>query len=144
MAGALGEIRVEGLAELTRTFRFAPKDVRLAYRKELRTVGRADPARRRERLAVERIRKIGPKWSKFRVGITQTLVYVAPRQRGLKRRDPRPGRDKANVLLGRRLANEVTNPALEQNQHRIEQDFDDMLDRLSAMWGSEVGHRRAA
>ena len=39
MAEPRGGIAVDGLAELTRTFKHAPKDVRLAYRKELRTVG---------------------------------------------------------------------------------------------------------
>ena len=134
MAGASGEIFVDGLKELTETFRDAPMEVRLAYRKELRTVG--EPIRSTaERLAVERIpklvpRKKGPNWSKFRTGITETSVYVAPRQRGVKARgDPRRRRK-----LGIRLAEEVTNPALEQNKHRIESDFDDMLDRLVVKW----------
>ena len=139
MAGAAGLIAVDGLKELNRTFKLAPKDVRLAYRKEMRTLG--DPVKSTaERLVVQRIPRIGPNWSKFRTGVTQTLVYVAPRQRGVKARgDPR-GRPN----LGIRLAEEVTGPALEQNKHRIEQDIEDMLDRLSAMWGSEAGHRKVA
>ena len=137
MAGAVGLIAVEGLADLTKTFKHAPKDVRLAYRKELRTLG--EPIRTTaERLAVSEIRKIGPKWLKFRTGVTQTLVYVAPRQRGVKAR----GDLRARPNLGRRLADEVTNPALEQNKHRIESDIDDMLDRLVTKWDHEG--RRAA
>ena len=132
MAGASGEIIVDGLRELNETFKDAPKDVRLAYRKELRTVG-LPVQQTAERLAVERIRKIGPHWSKMRVGITQTLVYVAPRQRGVKNRGDRGARP----TLGTRLAEEVTNPALEQNKQRIEQDFDEMLDRLVTKWDHE-------
>ena len=127
-----GGSAISGLNELNRTFQDAPKDVRLAYREELRTVG-LPVQQTAQRLAVERIRKIGPHWSRFRVGVTQTLVYVAPRMRGVKNRGDR----RARPNLGTRLAEEVTNPALEQNQHRIEQDFDDMLDRLVTMWDHE-------
>lgn len=123
-------VRVEGLSELTATFRHAPRDVNRAYRAELRTV--AMPVQQTaETLAVERIRRIGPNWSRFRIGVTSKLVYVAPRQRGVKSRgDSRFRRPN----LARRMAAEVTGPALEQNRHRIERDFDDMLDRLVNRW----------
>lgn len=129
MAGR-AQIHVQGLRELNATFRHAPRDVNRAYRAELRTV--ALPVQQEaQSLAVERIRRIGVPWSRFRIGITSKLVYVAPRQRGVKSRgDARFKRPN----LARRMAAEVTGPALERNQHRIEADFDAMLDRLVRKW----------
>ena len=84
-------LRVENLEALSKTFKHAPKDVRLAYRAKLRTVG--EPVRSAaESLAVTRIRNLGAgdPWARFRLGITQKLVYVAPRQKGYA--GPPPGR----------------------------------------------------
>lgn len=132
-----GGIAVDGLQELTRTFAHAPKDVRLAYRKELRTVG--EPVRSTaERLATQRIRKVGLKWSKFRTGVTQRLVYVAPRQRGVK---GRAGQSRRRPKFGTLLAERASQPALKANEGRINKDFDDMLDRLTNKWNNE-GKRR--
>lgn len=129
----MGGIEVEGLAQLTKTFQHAPKDVRLAYRKELRTV--AEPVRSTaERLATQRIRKNTVKWSKFRTGVSQKLVYVAPRQRGVKSK----ARDSfRRPKFGILLAHRASQPALRQNEWRINQDFDHMLDRLVHKWNNE-------
>ncbi len=131
-----GGIAVEGLAQLTKTFQHAPKDVRLAYRKELRSV--AEPTRSTaERLATSRIRKMTPKWSRFRTGVTQKLVYVAPRQRGVKTK----ARDSfRRPRFGILLAERASQPALKQNEAQIEKQFSDMLDRLVRKWDSE-GHK---
>ena len=121
-----GTVAVEGLRELTRTFNQAPKDVKKAYRAELRSVARPVQATA-EGLALSEVRNIGPAWSQFRIGVTQKLVYVAPKQKSRRGRRSRPN-------LARLLADRVTGPALEKNRHRIEHDFDRMLDRLVTKW----------
>lgn len=123
-------LAVRGLKELTRTFSKAPTDVKRAYRTELRSVG--EPVRlEAESLAVSTIRKVGPDWSKMRTGVTTRLVYVAPRQRGVKGRgNQRLRRPKFGTLLMDR----AMQPALDRNRHRIEGDFDQMLDRLVTKW----------
>jgi hypothetical protein len=140
VAGASAEIAVEGLAQLTKTVRQAPKDVRLAYRKELRSLG--EPIRlTAERLAESRIRNIGPRWGKFRTGVTQTSVYVAPRQKGPKTSER--GGPSSRPRFGTLLAERATQPALKANRYRIEKDIERMLDRLCTKWNSE-GLRRVA
>lgn len=129
MADASGGYAVEGLRELNRTLKYAPKEVRLGIRKEYRTV--AEPVRSTSAtLAASSIRRIGPKWARMRTGVTQTEVYVAPRQRGVKGRD----NPRARPNLGTLLATRATQPALRQHEHQIEDDFDDMLDRLVTKW----------
>ena len=77
------------LAALSKTFKKAPKDVRLAYRRELRTIAQPVQAAA-ESLAAARIRNLatGEPWARFRIGITQRLVYVAPRQKGVRGASP--------------------------------------------------------
>ena len=124
-------VAVRGLRELNRTFKHAPKDVRREIRDEYRTV--AEPVRSTaEILAVSSIRRVGLNWSRMRTGITTTLVYVAPRQRGVKGRG-RGRRPKFGTLLMDR----AMQPALERNEHRIEADFDRMLGRLVHDWDND-------
>jgi hypothetical protein len=132
MATASGGFAVEGMRELNRLFKNAPKDVRREIRQEYRTV--AEPVRSTaETLAGSSIRRIGPRWSRMRTGVTQTEVYVAPRQRGVKGRGSHPRR---RPNLGTLLAKRATQPALRQHEHRIEADVDRMLGRLCRDWNS--------
>lgn len=122
-------VAVRGLRELNRTFRQAPRDVNRAYRNELRSVG--EPVRlTAETLASSTIRRITPAWARMRTGVTTRLVYVAPRQRGVRGRDQRRRRPN----LGALLMDRAMQPALEQHRGRIETDFDQMLDRLVTKW----------
>ncbi len=119
-----GAVRVNGLRDLNRALARTSKDVRLGVRKELREV--AEPIRSEaEDLAKRRIRNIGPNWSRMRVGVTQDLVYIAPRQRGVKsgpRRRPN---------LAVRLMEDAMRPALNRHAHEVEKDLDEMLGRVS-------------
>ena len=61
----------------------------------------------------------------MRVGVTQKMVYVAPRQRSTKT----PGRRRpnlANLLMDRALQ-----PGLERHEHQITQRFEQLLDRAA-------------
>ena len=128
MPGATGEMHVHGLQALNKTFKNAPKETRRKVNAEYRTV--AEPVRHAaEAKAVTEIRNIGEPWSRMRVGVTQKVVYVAPKQkgRGLKKRPN----------LAYLLAVRAMEPALQENRHRIERDFERMLDRLVDGWDND-------
>lgn len=113
-------IRVKGLADLNRALRVADKDVRLGIRAEYRTV--AEPVRAdAERLVGANISNIGDEWPRMRIGITQRVVYVAPRQRGVRGRGPKRRRNLAGLMAPQ------MRQALEQNRPEIERRFNAML-----------------
>ena len=122
---------VHNFEQLNRTFKNASKDINREYRKELRTV--AEPVQRSaEALAVSEIPRIGARWSRMRVGITTRLVYVAPRQRGVKGRGLRRRPNLGTLLMDRAMQ-----PALERNEHRVADSLDDMFGRLVHKWDTD-------
>lgn len=125
-----GVLVVRNLVALQKTFKQAPKEVRLRFRGELR--GIADPVRKTaESLAAARIRNLGEgqPWARFRLGITQKLVYVAPRQKGVRGRSRRQRKKFAGLLMGRAME-----PALAQHAARVEHEFEQLLDRMVDGW----------
>ena len=120
MAEAQVGLVVDGVSELLKTLKHAPKDVRLGIRSELRSLG--EPVRSTaERLAATEIPKSRPRWSKFRTGVTQAGVYVAPRERGVKTK----GRDRLRrPSFGTLLARRASQPALRANEWRIRKDVE--------------------
>ncbi len=119
---AAGTVRVHGLRELNKTFKHMGKEVQKETRNELREVG--EPVRKAaEQLAAVEIRNIGDNWSKMRVGVTQKLVYVAPKARS-RSGSPRP--NLAGLLLQRAML-----PALERNEPQVVAGLEKMLDRLA-------------
>ena len=123
---AAAEVQVEGLADLNRALRRADKQTKAGVRKELRGV--AEPIRAdAQSLAGSQIRNIGGDWSKMRVGVTTDSVYVAPRKRGIKRRDdPKKRRNLAPLLMDRAMQ-----PALDNHADGIQHEFEQMLDRVA-------------
>lgn len=118
-------IVVEGLHELQASLTHADRSLRLGVRKGLRQV--AEPVQRgAEELAQANISRIGPRWSRMRVGITRDLVYVAPRQRGTRGRRPSSRPNLAPLLMERAMQ-----PALDQHAGEIEARFEELLDRIS-------------
>lgn len=123
-------VKVEGLRELDRAFIRADIQLHKQLRTELREA--AEPVRAdAERLAASQIRNIsaGDPWSEMRTGVTTRLVYVAPKKRGSKRGSLKR-RNLAGLLMERAMQ-----PALDQNEHRIVSNLDDMLGRISTDWG---------
>lgn len=119
-------VAVEGFTSLQRALKQANRDVRNGVRREMRET--AEPVRRdAETLAGIRIRNIGSDWGQMRVGVTQKVVYVAPRQRGVRRGDNPMSRPNLAPLLKTR----AMEPALEQNQAAILHQFDRMLDTMA-------------
>ena len=119
-------LRVEGLRELQRAFSVADKTLAKELRSRLRDV--AEPVRAEaERLALQEISRIGIPWSRMRIGVTRSLVYVAPVERGRRSRHRRP--NLADLLMGRAMS-----PALEANQDRVVHEFEELLDDVGRAW----------
>src|SRR5262245_52997182 len=118
-------VAVEGLRELNRAYKNVERDVRLGLRKELRQA--AEPVRSgAETRAVVHIRNIGPAWSRMRVGVTQTSVYVAPRKRGSRA----AGRKRPN--LADLLMTRAMEPSLAASQEKVVHDIDQVLGRAAS------------
>jgi hypothetical protein len=121
-----GEVRVEGLRELHRAFDVAGREMTKDLRAGLRSA--AEPVRSdAESLAVQGIDRIGVPWSRMRVGVTRSSVYVAPQQRKRGRGSPRP--NLAGLLLDRAMI-----PALEQNKEKVEQEVLDAIRDMARAW----------
>lgn len=118
---------VEGYTGLMRAIARSERDVRLGIRGELRELAKpvADQA---ERLALEEITRIGPRWSKMRVGVTSQIVYVAPKQRGVKSRGLAK-RKRPN--LATRLRDDAMQPALDFNEASIERGVEQFMNRIA-------------
>jgi hypothetical protein len=89
----------------------------------------AEPVRRdAETLARQRIPRIGPRWPVMRTGVTRRVVYVAPKQRGLKTRpdDPRRRPNLAPLLMGQAMQ-----PALDRHAADFERLLEHELDRIA-------------
>jgi hypothetical protein len=102
---------VHGLREIELLAKSKGREASRTLNKELRAV--AEPIRSdAERLATSNITRIGPRWGKMRVGVTQRLVYVAPKERGVKGRGDLPRRRPrfADLMQARAMQ-----PALTQN-----------------------------
>jgi hypothetical protein len=125
---------VRGLHELQAALAHADRSLRLGVRKGLRQA--AEPVQRgAEELALEKIRRMprSPQWARMRVGVTRNLVYVAPRQRGIRWNAKNPGYrfqmrrpNLADLLMDRAMQ-----PALDQHQAEVEARFEELLDHIS-------------
>lgn len=124
-------VQVEGLRDLQRAFKVADRATQKELRVALKEIG--EPiARDAEALATARIRRIGKAWPQMRVGVTQSLVYVAPKERGrlTKRNPPRYRRPNLfDLLMGRAME-----PALEANIAGVEAALERVLDRVGSAW----------
>jgi hypothetical protein len=121
-------IQVRGLRELSRAFKVADSDIRRDLRAALQSA--AEPVRMdAERLAVSEITRIGIPWSRMRVGVTQSSVYVAPNERGRRTRGRRRRPNLAPLLLGRAME-----PALDRNRARVIREVEDTLADLARRW----------
>jgi hypothetical protein len=107
----------------------ADRETRLGVRRELRKVA-APVAADAEALALSTIRNMArsPKWARMRVGVTRQLVYVAPRQKGVRGRGGRGGRrpNLADLLMDRAML-----PALHRHEAETEQRLEHMLDVIA-------------
>jgi hypothetical protein len=120
-------VKVSGLIELQRALKGLEKSVRRELRGELRDVAKpvADDAAAKSLNDIRNMQET-PEWSRMRVGVTQSAVYIVPRQ---KRRGGNLGSRRPN--LGNLLLREMT-AALEENETRTTESFENWLGRLAA------------
>jgi hypothetical protein len=123
-------VSVKGLRELNRAFARADKKLKTEKNDALKSA--AEPVRQEaELLASVSISRIGIPWSRMRVGVTQRVVYVAPKQRGVTARgNARMRRPK----FGTRLMDEAMQPALDNNRQQVVAKLDDMLRTVGREW----------
>ncbi len=120
-------VAVRGLRELNQALRRADRTTRAEFRTGFRKI--AEPVRlEAERLALSDITRITQPWARMRTGVTTKLVYVAPRQRGIKGRgdDPRRRPKFADLMMNRALA-----PALERKKGEVEHDIERLIDHVA-------------
>jgi DNA-directed RNA polymerase subunit L len=123
-------VSVKGLRELNRAF--ARADKRLKREKNDALKDAAEPVRQdAETLAAANISRIGIPWSQMRIGVTQRVVYVAPKQRGVTSRgNARMRRPK----FGTRLMDEAMQPALDADHQKVVDNLEDVLRTVSREW----------
>ena len=117
----------EGLHELQAALAKADRETRLGVRGGLRKI--AEPVQRgAEQLAMSAIPNMSrsPRWSRMRIGVTRDLVYVSPRERGLRGRSSlrRPN-------LGTLLMDRAMQPALDAHTGEIVARFEALLDHVA-------------
>lgn len=116
-----GRVEVRGLAELQRAFARMSKELSVEIRDELRRV--AIPVQQdAANLAASKIKNIGGRWSRMRVGVSPGSVYVAPQARS-HGGSPRPN-------LASLLMDDAMLPALEANEEQIVLRLEQMLSNL--------------
>lgn len=125
MPQAAATLRLDGLREINQSFnRFGPR-VKEGLKNEFVRVG--EPVRSlSEELAVEKIRNIGEDWSRMRLGVTASTVYVAPQAR---RRRGHPGYKRPNLAV--LLLEDAMFPALDRSEPAVLAGVEKMLDRIA-------------
>jgi len=125
MPGA-AQIRVKGAAELERAFLELRREVLREIRPELRAIGNV-VRKEAESLAVAKIRNIGSRWGRMRLGVVTSGVYVAPRSHR-QGGSPRPN-------LGSLLLDRAMQPALDAHEAEVVRRFDLLIDASAARAG---------
>ena len=126
------QITLRGMAELQRALARVDRESLRVVQDDFKEV--AEPIREgAEELAKTDIRNIlSPTaevdWWRMRTGVTRTVVYVAPVQRGVKGRpdDPRRRRKFGDILMGKAME-----PALAQHAYEVEAAVERSLDRIA-------------
>ena len=121
-----GAVAVTNWRELNAAFAKSERATRLGVRAAQREI--AQPIRLdAESLATQTISRVGLRWSRMRIGVTRTLIYVAPRQRGARGRDNPRRRPNLGTLLMER----AMEPALERHRPGLERNVEQLLDRIA-------------
>lgn len=125
-------VHVDGLRELERAFRQAGNGVAPAFRKQLKEV--AAPVKlTAETYAATRIARNTPRWSRMRVGMSKSVLYMVPREKGRRGRgDPKFRRSQ----FGQMLLDRAMIPAVQENRSLLEQGVERTLDHVDEIWKS--------
>jgi hypothetical protein len=120
---------VYGFRELSTAYARIGGDTAKAFRTDLRQI--AEPVRQdAEVLAAGKIPNVGVDWPRMRTGVGRSVVYVAPKMKGVRGRGPRSRPNFANLLMERAMA-----PALDANESKIVRDVDRLVSRVGVAEG---------
>lgn len=137
--GNVSAIHVDGLAGLLRAFGQADKLLREDLRDALQEA--AAPVRSEaRRLAGAEISHMGGEarpWAQMRTGVYQSVVYIAPVERGVKTRGGerrRRGSKFAELMLSKAME-----PALEARGSQVEHRLEGLIDEVIDVWERTPG-----
>lgn len=122
-------IVVDGVGELRRAFNRADRKLGRDLARTLKDVG--EPVREdAEQKVLAGIPRIGFAWSRMRTGISRSVVYVVPKERGRQsRQNPKLRRPNLADLMGPEM-----DQALTDNAHEVEQRFNRLLVDVARTW----------
>lgn len=121
--------KLRGFREAQRALQRVDKDASKDLKKKLREA--AEPVRAAaERNVGTGIKTITPNWAKMRSGVTSSLVYVAPKQKGVGKRGDT---DKRRPNLADLLAPEMEQ-ALTDEEDEVVRTVDDVLAEMERDW----------
>lgn len=127
---AVSAVRVENLDGLMRAFKMVSREEPKQLRKGIRDA--AQPVKlAAEGKAVSSIRRMSrsPQWAVMRLGYARNLVYMVPKQKGVRGRGPRARRNFSQLLLNRAMI-----PAAEQNRAAVMLAVQRVLDTVGRQW----------
>jgi len=111
-------VEVKGFTELQRDLKRMDDEIVKQLRRDLKELG--EPVRvTAQQLAADRIRNIGPNWSRMRTGATSKVVYVAP---GRRNRGGSPRPNLAGLLLEKAME-----PALTVHEEETVKRIDELI-----------------
>ncbi len=105
------------LASVNRALQTVDPDVRRGLTAELGEIGLI-VSRDAQTLALSTIRRNTLSWSRMRVGQTPRLIYVVPRNKGVRGKGPRRRPNFAPLMLNRAMR-----PALAKNKPQVDRRF---------------------
>jgi hypothetical protein len=125
-------IRVENYKAVLQAFGRAEKTLERDFRAELRRA--VEPIRSTAELlagsgAIRNLRA-GDPWTKVRTGVTRSVVYIAPRERG--RRSTRAGVGRPN--LKPLILDRAYEPALDRHRNDVIKGMNDLLGNVARVW----------
>lgn len=126
---------VEGLSELQRATSRLSRDFGKGIREALEAAGepiRAD-ASELAHTQISGMTRARIPWWRMRVGVTRSTVYIAPEQRGNKKRTRPTNRRQAEAFKGAMLG-KAMNPAVDRNLGTIAAQVDQELNELFGRW----------
>jgi hypothetical protein len=131
-----GAIRVEGLSELQRATSRLSREFGKGVREALEAAG--EPIRSEaSELAhsdISGMRRARLPWWRMRIGVTRSTVYVAPEQRGNKKRTRPTPRGQAESFK-REMIGKAMNPAVDHHIGEFPSQVNAELDDLFKAWG---------
>lgn len=113
----MANFQINNLSIVNRALQQVEPKMRQEMTTELHAIGSL-VARDAQALASVTIRRITPSWTLMRVGQTRSLIYVVPRNKGVRGRGPKRRPNFAPLMLNRAMR-----PALQRKKPEVNRRF---------------------